>query len=97
MHGVDIRYLQGDVAPAARLTDRIDACGAVFLEKNKAVTQAKGRTARPGLLAEAEDVAIEPAVFAEAADTVASRGQLLRSSVRGNRLVQPPATAPHDG
>ena len=62
MHGVDIGDLQGDVAPSARLTNRIDGRGAVFLEKNEAVAQAKGRTARPGLLAEAEDVAIEPAL-----------------------------------
>jgi hypothetical protein len=69
MHGVDIGNLQGDVAPAACLTNRIDACGAVFLKKNEAVAQAKGRTARPGLLGKAEGVAIEPKMFAEAADS----------------------------
>src|SRR5713101_5845394 len=68
MHGVDIGDLQRDVAPAACLTNRIDGRGAVFLEKKQAVSQAKCRTARPRLLAEAEDVAIEPAMFAEAAD-----------------------------
>src|SRR6266568_4158328 len=69
MHGVDIGDLQRDVAPAACLTNRIDGRGAVFLEKKQAVSQAKCRTARPRLLAEAEDVAIEPAMFAEAADS----------------------------
>src|SRR5437899_12913778 len=68
MHGVDIGDLQGDVAPAACLTDRIDGRGAVFLEKKQAVSQAEGRTARPGLLREAENIAIEPPVFAEASD-----------------------------
>ncbi len=68
MHGVDIDDLQGDIAPAECLTNRIDGCGAVFLEKKQAVSQAKGWTARPGLLGEAEKVAIEPAVFAEASD-----------------------------
>jgi len=60
--------MQGDVAPAARLTNRIDACRAVFLEEKQAVSQAKGRTARPGLLGEAENIAIEPPVFAETSD-----------------------------
>jgi len=40
----------------------------VLREKKQAVSQAKGWTARPGLLGEAEKVAIEPAVFAEASD-----------------------------
>ena len=69
MYGVDIGDLQGDVAPAARLTNRIDACRAVFLEEKQAVSQAKARTARPGLFGEAENIAIESAVFAEASDT----------------------------
>src|ERR1700747_151079 len=70
------------------MTNRIDGRRAVFLEKNEAVAQAKGRTARPGLLAEAEDVAIEPAMFAEAAnphgdgylgDTIVSRRHQLNT------------------
>src|SRR4029077_10369881 len=68
MHGVDIGDLQRDVAPAACLTNRIDGRRTVFIEKDKAVAQAKGRTSGPGLLGKAEDVAIEPPVFAEAAD-----------------------------
>src|ERR1700720_4073048 len=48
MHGIDIGDLQRDVAPSARLTNRIDGCGAVFLEKKQAVSQAKGRTVRAG-------------------------------------------------
>src|SRR6266576_3104957 len=32
------------------------------------LSQAKGRTARPGLFGEAENIAIEPPVFAEASD-----------------------------
>src|SRR5258708_37236499 len=68
MYGGDIGDLQGDVAPAARLTNRIYGRSAVLLEKKQAVSQAKGRTARPWLLGEAEDIAIEPPVFAEAPD-----------------------------
>src|ERR1700677_559694 len=68
MDRVDIGDLQGDVAPAGCLTRRIDGRGAVFLQQNEAVSQPKGRTARPGLFGEAEDVAIEPAMFAETAD-----------------------------
>src|SRR6266404_331355 len=68
MHGVDIGDLQRDVAPAACLTNRIDGRGAVFLEKKQAVSQAEGRTARPGLLREAENIAIESPVFPKASD-----------------------------
>jgi len=68
MHRIDIGDLQGDVAPAACLTNRIDGRQAVFLEKNEAVAQAKGRTGGPGLLGKAEDVSIEAPVFAEAPD-----------------------------
>src|ERR1700686_1827969 len=63
MDSVDIRDLQGDVAPAECLTSRIDGRGAVFLQKKEAVSQAKSQTARPGLFGEAEEVAIEPTVF----------------------------------
>jgi hypothetical protein len=63
MHGVDTGDLQHDVAPAECLRSRIDGRGAAFLQNKQAVSQAKGRTARPGLLGEAENVAnIEPAV-----------------------------------
>src|SRR2546430_10613424 len=68
MHGVDIGDLQGDVAPTLCLTKWIDGRAAVFLEKKQAVSQAEGRTARPGLLREAENIAIESPVFAEASD-----------------------------
>ena len=42
--------------------------GAVFLEKNQTISQAKGRAARPGLLGEAENIAIESPVFVQASD-----------------------------
>ncbi len=38
MHGIDIGNLKDDVAPAARLTDRIDGAGAVFGQKTQAVS-----------------------------------------------------------
>jgi hypothetical protein len=50
------------------LANRIDGRSAVFLEKNQTISQAKGRTARPGLLGEAENIAVESLVFAEASD-----------------------------
>ncbi len=78
MHGVDIGDLQGDVAPSGRLTSRIDGRSAVFLEQKQAISQAKGRTARPGLLGEADNIAIESPVFAEASDVAAYAGPLSR-------------------
>src|SRR6266851_111485 len=69
MQSVDIGDLQGDVAPSARLASRIDGRGAVFPKQKQALSQAKRRTARPGLLGEAEDVAIESAMFKEASDS----------------------------
>src|SRR3981189_2233213 len=68
MHGVDIGDLQGDLAPSARLTNRIDGRRAVFFEQKQAVSEAKGRTTRPGLLGEAENIAIESPVFPKASD-----------------------------
>src|SRR5712675_854845 len=69
MHGVDIGNLKGNVAPSARLANRIDGRGAVFPKQKQALSQAKGRTARPGLLGEAENITIELAVFVEASDS----------------------------
>jgi len=37
VYSVDIRNLQGDVAPAECLTNRIDGRGAVFLQKKEAI------------------------------------------------------------
>jgi hypothetical protein len=72
MHCVDIGDLQRDVAPAAGLTNRIDGRGAVFPKKNEAVSETKGRTARPGLFGEAEDIAIELPMFAQARTPMAT-------------------------
>src|SRR5947208_1929573 len=47
MHGVDIGDLQRDVAPAACLTNRSDGRGAVFLEKEQAVSQADRNILQP--------------------------------------------------
>ena len=72
MHDIDVGDLQRDVAPAAGLTNRIDGRGAVFFEKNEALSETKRRTARPGLFGEAEDIAIELPMFAEASDPMAT-------------------------
>jgi hypothetical protein len=42
VHRIEIGDLERDVAPAVRLTDRIDSSEAVFLQKNQALSQAKG-------------------------------------------------------
>jgi hypothetical protein len=68
MHSVDVGDLQGDVAPTGRLTNRIDGRSSVFLEEKQTIAQAKGRTARPGLLGKAENITIKSPVFAQASD-----------------------------
>jgi len=67
MHGVDVGHLQGDVAPAPRLSHRIDGRSGIFREKDEAIAKAKAGSARPGQLSEAENVAKECPVRAEAA------------------------------
>ena len=62
----DIGDLERDVAPAAGAANGIDGCSAVFHENDKAVAKAEGCPARPGMLGEAEDVAIEFPVLAKA-------------------------------
>jgi hypothetical protein len=61
MHRVDVGNLQGDVAPAARLTNRIDGRVAVFLEHNEAVAKAKAAPPDQGCSAKPRAVMLLPA------------------------------------